>query len=233
LGQPRFARKIEISMTDVLKPTIAIIGGTGDLGSGLAKRWVAAGYSVVIGSRTYEKARALAVELGELATANDNAGAAAAADVVVIAVPFASHEATLVEVRDAVQGKIVVDAVVPLVPPKVAIVQMPAEGSAAQIAQRVLGEAVRVVSAFHNVGASKLHEGGRADCDVLVFGNDKAARDIVIVLASEVASRGIDGGLLVNSVAAEALTSVLIAINRRYKVPGAGIRITGLAQPET
>jgi NADPH-dependent F420 reductase len=107
-------------------------------------------------------------------------------------------------------------------------VQLPAEGSAAQIAQNLLGEGVRVVSAFHNVGATKLHAGGRADCDILVFGNDKAARDIVIALAGEVATCGVDGGVLANSAAAEALTSVLIGINRRYKVPGAGIRITGL-----
>lgn len=213
------------------KPVIAILGGTGDLGSGLAKRWLAAGYSVVIGSRSADKAHAFAKELGEGARGADNVGAAKAGDIVVLAVPFASHEATLLEVKDSVQGKIVVDAAVPLVPPKVSVVQLPAEGSAAQIAQTLLGDGVKVVSAFHNVGAAKLHAGGRADCDVLVFGNDKEARDIVIGLAGEVASCGIDGGVLANSVAAEALTSVLIGINRRYKVPGAGIRITGLPTP--
>ncbi|WJR77883.1 NADPH-dependent F420 reductase [Bradyrhizobium sp. NP1] len=210
------------------KPTIAILGGTGDLGSGLAKCWLAAGYKVVIGSRSADKAKSFAKELGGEASGDDNAGAAKAADIVVLAVPFANHEASLREVRDVVQGKIVVDAAVPLVPPKVSVVQLPPEGSAAQIAQRLLGEGVRVVSAFHNVGATKLHQGGRADCDVLVFGDDKASRDIVIELASKVASAGIDGGVLANSAAAEALTSVLIGINRRYKVPGAGIRITGL-----
>lgn len=213
------------------KPSIAILGGTGDLGSGLAKRWLAAGYSIVIGSRSAEKAQAFAKELGSDARGDDNVGAAKSADIVVLAVPFGSHEATLVEVKDAVQGKILVDAAVPLVPPKVSVVQLPPEGSAAQIAQNLLGNGVRVVSAFHNVGATKLHAGGRADCDVLVFGNDKDARDIVIGLAGEVASCGIDGGVLANSAAAEALTSVLIGINRRYKVPGAGIRITGLPAP--
>ena len=210
------------------KPVIAILGGTGDLGSGLAKRWIAAGYSIVIGSRSADKARSFAQELGGDARGDDHVGAARLAEIIVLAVPFASHEATLLEVREAVQGKIVVDAAVPLVPPKVSVVQLPPEGSAAQIAQNLLGEGVRVVSAFHNVGASKLHAGGRADCDVLVFGNDKASRDIVIGLAGEVATCGIDGGVLANSAAAEALTSVLIGINRRYKVPGAGIRITGL-----
>ena len=209
--------------------SIAILGGTGDLGSGLAKRWLAAGHAVVIGSRSADKARAFAVDLGNGARGDDMAGAARSADIVVVAVPFASHEATLREIRDAVQGKIVVDAVVPLVPPKVSVVQLPAEGSAAQAAQALLGDGVKVVSAFHNVGASKLHAGGRADCDVLVFGNDKEARDVVIALADDVASRGVDGGVLANSAAAEALTSVLIGINRRYKVPGAGIRITGLS----
>lgn len=213
------------------KPIIAILGGTGDLGSGLAKRWLAAGYSIVIGSRSAEKAQAFAKELGGDGRGDDNVGAAKSADIVVLAVPFGSHEATLLEVKDAVQGKIVVDAAVPLVPPKVSVVQLPPEGSAAQIAQNLLGDGVRVVSAFHNVGATKLHAGGRADCDVLVFGNDKDARDIVIGLAGEVASCGIDGGVLANSAAAEALTSVLIGINRRYKVPGAGIRITGLPAP--
>jgi 8-hydroxy-5-deazaflavin:NADPH oxidoreductase len=127
-----------------------------------------------------------------------------------------------------VQGKIVVDAAVPLVPPKVSTVQLPTEGSAAQIAQRLLGDGVKVVSAFHNIGAAKLRAGERADCDVLVFGNDKESREVVIALAGDVATRGVDGGVLANSAAAEALTSVLIGINRRYKVPGAGIRITGL-----
>lgn len=211
------------------KPTIAILGGTGDLGSGLAKCWLAAGYKVILGSRSAEKAeRAAAGMTGDVAGA-DNVGAARVADIVVVAVPFASHDATLTEVKEVVQGKIVVDAAVPLVPPKVSVVQLPAAGSAAQMAQQLLGPDVRVVSAFHNVGATKLHEGGRADCDVLVFGDDKAARDVVIGLANEVASAGIDGGVLANSAAAEALTSVLIGINRRYKVPGAGIRITGLA----
>jgi NADPH-dependent F420 reductase len=208
--------------------TIAILGGTGDLGSGLAKCWLAAGYDVVIGSRSAEKAQAFAKELGGSARGESNLASAKAAEIVVVAVPFSNHEATLREIRDAVQGKIVVDAVVPLVPPKVSTVQLPAEGSAAQIAQNLLGEGVRVVSAFHNVGAAKLHAGGRVDCDVLVFGNDKEARETVITLAQKVATGGVDGGVLANSAAAEALTSVLIGINRRYKVPGAGIRITGL-----
>jgi len=213
------------------KPTIAIIGGTGDLGSGLARLWARAGYSIVIGSRNREKAEATARELcegGGCVRGDENPAAARAADIVVLSVPYASHDAIVEEIKRAVDGKIVVDAAVPLVPPKVALVQLPASGSPAVVAQRMLGPGVRVVSAFHNVGAKKLHGAEKADCDVLVFGDDPAARASVIELAGIVATRGVDGGSLCNSVAAEALTSVLIAINKRYKVPGAGIRITGL-----
>lgn len=216
-------------MTD--RPTIGIIGGTGDLGSGLAKRWAGAGYTVIVGSRSREKAEAAARELGNGSASvrgDDNLGAARGADIIVLAVPYSNHNATLEELRDAVRDKIVVDAAVPLVPPKVSVVQLPPEGSAAQIAQNLLGDSVRVVSAFHNVGAAKLQAGGSVDCDVLVCGNDKSARDAVIELANAAGTRGIDGGVLANSAAAEALTSILIGINRRYKVDGAGIRITGL-----
>lgn len=215
-------------MSEASKPVIGIIGGTGDLGSGLAKVWATAGYTVVIGSRNRDKAITLASQLGAGIIGENNVEAARIADVVVLAVPFSSHDATIEEIKDVVQGKIVVDAVVPLVPPKVSIVQLPRAGSAAETARLLLGEGVRVVSAFHNVGAAKLHKGGRVECDVLVFSDDKDARNQVIELAGAVASRGVGGGALANSAAAEALTSVLIWINRQYKVPGAGIAITGL-----
>ena len=213
-------------------PTLAILGGTGALGTGLAMRWAAAGYPVVLGSRSREKAEAAASGIGPGNGAppvrgDDNAGAALAADIVVIAVPYSNHDAILDEIRECVVGKIVVDAVVPLVPPKVSVVQMPPQGSAGQIADERLGENTRVVSAFHNIAAAKLQAGGAVDCDVLVFGNDRDARDAVITLAEALGTRGIDGGTIANSVVGEALTSVLIGINRRYKVAGAGIRITG------
>ncbi|MGZ5169457.1 MAG: NADPH-dependent F420 reductase [Burkholderiales bacterium] len=215
-------------------PTLAIVGGTGALGTGLAMRWAAAGYSVVLGSRSRDKAEAAAraIEPRNGAPAvrgEDNVSAASAGDIVIIAVPWSNHDAMLEEIKPHVVGKIVVDAVVPLVPPKVALVQLPAQGSAAQIAQERLGDVARVVSAFHNVAAAKLQSGGDIDCDVLVFGNDREARDAVITLADAAGTRGIDGGAIANSVAAEALTSVLIHINRRYKVAGAGIRITGIS----
>jgi NADPH-dependent F420 reductase len=216
------------------RPTIAIIGGTGDLGTGLAERWAAAGYPVVLGSRTKDKAVAAAQSMGAASvTGDDNVGAARAADIVVLAVPYANHEPILNEIKPAVAGKIVVDAVVPLVPPKVSVVQLPADGSAAAEAQRILDGTARVVSAFHNVGAAKLRGPGPVDCDVLVCGDDKEAREAVIALADAAGTRGLDGGALANSIAAEALTSILIGINRRYKVNGAGIRITGLPARET
>ena len=215
------------------RPTIAVIGGTGELGSALAKRWASAGYPVVLGSRSKQKAQAAAEKMNADAgvasvTGEDNRAAAAAADIVVVAVPYASHESILDEIKPAVAGKIVVDAVVPLVPPKVSVVKLPPDGSAALIAQRLLAGTARVQAAFHNVSAAKLHSSGTVDCDVLVFGDDQAARAVVIELADAAGTRGIDGGPLANSAAAEALTSVLIGINRRYKVEGAGIRVTGL-----
>jgi NADPH-dependent F420 reductase len=209
------------------KPTLAIIGGTGALGSGLAKRWSAAGYAVIIGSRDATKAAAAAAEL-RAARGASNVDAAKAGAVVILAVPWASHAAILDEIAPHVAGKIVIDATVPLVPPKVARVQLPPETSAAVAAQARLGEAARVVAAFHNIAARKLLTDEALDCDVLVCGDAAADRDTVIALAAAAGLRGVHAGPLANAVAAEALTSVLIGINRHYKVPGAGIRITGL-----
>ncbi len=217
------------------KPRLAIIGGTGALGSGLARRWSAAGYDVVIGSRTTDKAEAAAQAIvsatpGASVRGTANAAAAGAGDVVIIAVPWASHAEILDEIKPRVAGKIVIDATVPLVPPKVARVQLPAETSAAVAAQARLGEGARVVAAFHNVAANKLQIDVPIDCDVLVFGDDPADRSVAIALAEAAGLNGVHAGPLANAVAAEALTSVLIGINRHYKVPGAGIRSTGLGK---
>ena len=206
---------------------IAIVGGTGDLGSGLAKAWASVGYKVIIGSRSDERAKVVAKKLGMGIIGASNIEAASQASIVVIAVPFSNHKSTLLEIKGVVKGKVVLDVVVPLVPPSVSKVQLPPEGSAAEIAQLILGDEAQVVSAFHNVGAAKLHTGGKVDCDVLVFSDNKDARDIVIELANVISNRGVDGGVLANSAAAEAMTSVLIGINRRYKLTGAGIKITG------
>jgi NADPH-dependent F420 reductase len=218
------------------KTTIAVIGGTGALGAGLAFRLAGAGYAIVIGSRAAEKAEAAAKALAASVTGGTppprgagNADAAKAADVVFVTVPWANHAAILEEIAPHVAGKLVIDTTVPLVPPRVARVQMPTDGSAALAAQKRLGPGVRLVAAFHNVAAAKLQKDEAIDCDVLVFGDDPKDREVVLELAKASGLRGIHGGPLANSVAAEALTSVLIGINRAYKVDGAGIRITGIA----
>ena len=212
-------------------PTVAVIGGTGNLGAALAKRLAAAGRRVLIGSRDAERARAAAAQLGASLGAGTNAEVAAAADVVILAVPFASQRTTLQDIAPHVAGKIVVDTTVPLVPPKVMRVQLPPEGSAALIAQQVLGPSVRVVSAFHNVAAHKLATDEKVECDVLVFGDDRKARDVVVALADACGLRGVHAGALANSVAAESLTSIIIFINKTYAVDGAGVRITGQLVP--
>jgi 8-hydroxy-5-deazaflavin:NADPH oxidoreductase len=214
--------------------TIAVIGGTGNLGAALARRLAQAGRKVIIGSRSAESAERAAAELGFGLTGLANPEAAEAAEIVIVTVPFAAQEATLDAIRPHVAGKIVVDTTVPLVPPKVMRVQLPPEGSAALRAQKLLGDRVNVVSAFHNVAAHKLEAlevGKDLGCDVLVFGDDKAARAQVVALADEAGMRGIHAGALANSVSAEALTSVLIFINKNYQVDGAGVKITGELKP--
>ena len=211
--------------------TIAVIGGTGKLGAALARRWAKAGLRVAIGSRDADKAReaaaALAAETGAAVDSGLNGEVAARADLIVVSVPFGSQVATLEEIRAAAAGKLVVDTTVPLMPPKVMRVQLPPEGCAAVRAQQTLGEAVRVVSAFHNVAAHKLATDEDIACDVLVFGDDKADRAQVVALADAAGLRGLHGGALVNSAAAEAMTSVLIFLNKTYRVDGAGVCITG------
>lgn len=211
--------------------TIAIVGGTGNLGSALAWRLARAGQRVIIGSRSATSATTRAAEFGHGLTGMANSEAAAAADMVFVTVPFAAQAATLAEIAPHVSGKIVVETTVPLMPPKVMRVQLPAEGSAAMRAQAILGEGVRLVAGFHNVAAHKLAQDVEVDCDILVFGDDKAARTEVVALADAIGLRGIHGGALANSAAAEAMTSLLIFINKTYAVDGAGIRITGELQP--
>jgi NADPH-dependent F420 reductase len=210
----------------MLEP-IAVIGGTGKLGSAIARRLARAGHKVIIGSRSAQSAAAAAAELGFGLTGLTNQDAAKAGKIVLVTVPFAAQEATLVEIAPHVAGKIVIDTTVPLVPPKVMRVQLPQEGSAAQRAQRLLGPLVTVVSAFHNVAAHKLATDQDIGCDVLVFGDDKDARATAVELVGLTGLRGIQGGALANSAAAEAMTSVLIFINKTYQVDGAGVLITG------
>lgn len=219
------------------KQKIAIIGGTGALGAGLALRWARAGHEITIGSRDGARARDGAQELTAKAGAPingmENAEAAANGDVVAMTVPYASHAATLNAIGAQLDGKILIDVTVPLRPPRVRTVQLPEIGSAAKAAQHFLGENVRVVSAFQNVAAAHLADLDHAiDCDVLVCGNDAAARDQVIKLAGDASMKAWHAGRIDNSAVAEALTSALIFINGQYKIPGAGIRITGLPAAE-
>ena len=216
------------------RPVIAILGGSGKEGSGLAFRWAHANYPVVIGSRSAERAAEAAREINaalgrEAVRGFDNRAAAALGSIVVLTVPFAAQRTTVEEVRDALGGKILVDVTVPLVPPKVNRVQLPNGGSAVEAIQQLLGGQVKVVSAFQNISAHHLKDLDHViECDVLVCSDDRAAAETVIGLATDIGLGAWNAGVLANSVAAEALTSILIALNQRYKVPASGIRITGI-----
>jgi len=215
--------------------TIAILGGTGDLGTGLAIRWSKAGYKIVIGSRTLTKAQAAVADLEKIspttpAAAMENADAAAEGDIVVLTVPAEHQISTLETVKSGLLGKILIDVTVPLVPPKVGTVQLPPEGSAGKRAQDFLGDDVQVVTAFQNVAAHLLKEDVKIECDVLVAGNKRSARDKVIQLAQQAGMTGWHAGPIENSAAAEALTSVLIQINRRHDIAHSGLQIVGQSE---
>ncbi|MCB1683427.1 MAG: NADPH-dependent F420 reductase [Pseudomonadales bacterium] len=221
-------------MTTDSKHTIAILGGTGDLGTGLAIRWSRAGHRIVIGSRTLEKATNAVAELKKIspdtpAVPMENAAAAAAGDIVVLTVPAEHQLSTLEGVRAGLQGKILIDVTVPLVPPKVGTVQLPPEGSAGKRAQELLGDEVMVVSAFQNIAAHLLQQDVKIECDVLVAGNKKEARQTVIDLITQAGMTGWHAGPIANAAAAEALTSILIQINRQGVISHAGIKIVGQA----
>ncbi len=215
--------------------TIAVLGGTGNEGPGLALRWAKSGqYKVIIGSRQAEKAERVAGELNEklgnsLLTGMANPEASATADICVLTVPYSAQGPTLTALKEILQGKILIDVTVPLKPPKVARVNIIEGGSAGQEAQAILGEGVRVVSAFQNVGAAHLAESEeRIECDVLICGDDKTAKTEAIALAEAAGMRGINAGPLQNAVVIEGFTSILIGINIRHKTKGAGIKITGI-----
>ncbi len=214
--------------------SICVVGGTGAEGSGLAVRWAHAGHSVTIGSRDRARAEQTAEELNAILGARRIVGSASkdgvrAAEIAVLTVPYAAQLSTASALREELEGKILIDVTVPLVPPKVSRVQLPPSDSCVVALQQTLGAGVRVVSAFQNVSAHKLKDlSQQIDCDVLVAGDDKAARITTIALAQDAGLRGIDVGPLANSVVAESLTSALIWINRTYKIADSGIRITGI-----
>lgn len=221
-----------------IRPAIAVLGGTGKEGSGLALRWAHAGYPVIIGSRSADKAVDGAAEINQIlgrdvARGTDNVTAAAEAEIVVLTVPFAAQKATVEEVRAGLTGKILIDVTVPLVPPKVSKVQLPNGRSAVEAIQALLGPEVKVVSAFQNISAHHLKKLDHVvDCDVLVCADDKESGERVVTLAKDIGLGAWYAGVLANSVVTEGLTSVLIALNQRYKVPGSGIRITGVPRQD-
>ena len=214
--------------------TIAVLGGTGKEGKGLAYRWAKAGYMVLIGSRSSERAVTAASEIMELLEGSSslvgtsNLEAAQLADIVVLTVPYAAHRETLESVKNVLKGKLLIDVTVPLVPPKVTKVQMPAAGSAAQEAKEIVGEGVEVVAAFQNISHELLLTDEEVECDVLVTGTSKDARTEAIRLVDAAGLTGWDAGPLENSVVVEGLTSVLININKQYGSTHAGIKITGV-----
>ncbi len=213
---------------------IAILGGTGEQGPGLALRWALAGEEVIIGSRQKEKGERVAAELNQelgrpLLVGMDNPSAAAAADIVVLTVPYSAHVPTLESVKDQLQGKIFVDVSVPLDPDNARRVVMPSAGSASQEAQEILGEQVSVVCALQNISAHLLRDvTAEIDCDVLVCGSPKEARTRVIELIDKLNINAVDVGPLEAASLIEPITALLIRLNIRNKVHSAGIRITGL-----
>lgn len=245
------------------KHTVAVIGGTGKQGYGLALRWAVAGHDIIVGSRDATRAEEAAAELAARAAdaapeisdrldaaelerrlvrgmsesgavrGMDNVAAAQTADIVVLAVPFQAQTEMIAPLKDAVAGKLVIDVTAPLVPPRVGTVQLPEGGSAVLTTQRILGEDAIVVAAFQNIAAQHLADLDHdIECDVLVCGDKRAARETVIQLAADAGMTGWHAGPLANAAAAEAMTSVLISINRHHKIPGSGIRITGTPQED-
>jgi|TARA_B100000809_G_scaffold1480_1_gene1675 hypothetical protein len=212
--------------------SIAVIGGTGGMGSALAWCWGRAGYKIFIGSRNAEKAELAAEKLNttlglNIASGLSNQEAASVVEIIVLTVPFANHEAIVDEIAEAAQGKIVVETTVPLVPLKVSRVQLPEGGSVAKKTQERLGKNVRVVSAFQTIAAAELAKDKKLEDEVLVCGNNVEARTCVISLVEAAGLKGWHAGPIDNSVVSESLTPVLIFLNKRYQMEGSGIRIVG------
>ncbi len=234
-------------MSNRLLITIAILGGSGKEGRGLAFRWAKAGYKIILGSRDPHKAETAADELKALLatdTSNlpaetafdafysikgmDNLSAAQHADIVVLTVPYEAHRQTLETVKNALEGKILVDVTVPLVPPTVSKVQMPPAGSAAQEAREILGNGVEIVDAFQGISYKLLMRTDKIECDVLVTGTSKEARAEVLTLVEAAGMNGWDAGPLENSSVVEGLTSLMMYMNKKYGSKHAGIKITGI-----
>lgn len=216
---------------------IGIVGGTGREGGGLALRWARAGHTVAIGSRDADRARARAEELRAGGVAGieggDNESVVSGAEVVVLTVPYGAHEGTLRALAGKLAGRVLIDITVPLKPPKVTQVHLPAGQSAALEAQAIVGAATPVVATLHHVSSAHLGDPDHAlEGDVLACSNDPKAMEIALGLLKDLGARGLDAGPLENAVALESLTPVLLSMSRRYKSPSLGITITGL-RPES
>lgn len=214
---------------------IAILGGTGKEGLGIGYRWAKIGHKVTIGSRQESKALEAANKLEDLLgnqfniSGKENLEAANDADLIVLTVPYGAHKTMCEYVKDACQGKIVVDVTVPLVPPKVTKVQMPSAGSATLEAKEIFGENVSVVCAFQNISYEHLVDDKEIACDILVAGDSKKSREFVINMINEAGMVGLDAGPIENSMVIEGFTSILIGINKQFGVHDAGIKITGIS----
>jgi hypothetical protein len=209
---------------------IGILGGTGALGSALTKKWAIAGYEILIGSRDPVKAQKIATQVNsELNVSNiqglDSKAAARESDISVLTVPYSSHADTLNLVKEDLKGKILIDTTVPL-QKMVTKVQLPAIGSAAMEAQIILGTEVEVVAALQNIGSHLVGSEDTISAEVLVTANNKGSAETVMSLLSCLGLKCWYAGGLENSAAAEALTSVLIVINKNYKLKSSGIKIT-------
>ena len=216
---------------------IGIVGGTGREGRGLGVRWAKAGHDVFIGSRQSDKGVAKAAEFAEefgvTLEGGDNVAACNHAELIVVTVPYGAHRGTFESIKEAVGDNVVVDITVPLQPPKVRSVNLPEGQAAALEARSYLGDSARLVAALHHISSEHLSDPNHAfDCDVLVCGDDRDARELVISVVSDLGLRGVDAGVLKNAIALESLTPVLLHINRRYKSVGSGIRITGIPESE-
>ena len=212
---------------------IAILGGTGKEGAGLAMRWAQAGHSIIIGSRDAERARAKAAEMcaasnTKTISGESNAEAARLGEIVVVALPATGLGATLPETREGCRGKVVVSTVVPLTFGGPRLFTPPAIGSSAEEVQSLLPEA-RVVAAFHHIAAHELADTEHPiECDLLLCGQDASAKETVSQLGRSLGLRPIDVGALTNAGPLEGITAVLATINRRYKLKNSGIKITGV-----
>jgi len=218
---------------------IAIVGGTGDEGFGLGYRWAAAGHEIIIGSRLADKGAKAAVKLQEkmpqvIVSGTDNLTAAGMGEIVVLSVPYEAQEVTLVAIKKALEGKMLLSVVAPIKPPKVSHVWHPDVGSAAQEAQEICGESTRVVASFQTIAAKHLVDSDKPiDSDALICGANKADKRLVASLAEQAGMRGIDAGPLQNAIVAEGLAAILIGINFRHKVKNAGFKITGIVSKDS